>query len=50
MVRHFDGLISRARRAIAAAKELFESAIHDQLPSSIVNRYYEAWQAALALV
>jgi len=49
-VRHFDGLISRARLAVAAAKELFESAVHDQSLSSVVNRCYEAWQAALALV
>ena len=50
MVRHSDGLISRVRLTVADAKELFESAIHNQLPSSVVNRSYEAWQAALTLV
>ena len=50
VVRHFDDLISRARLAVADPKELFESAIHDQSPSSIVNSSYEAWKVALALV
>ena len=49
-VRHFDGLISRVSLAIADTKELFESAAHNQSPSSVVNRRYEAWQEALALV
>jgi len=49
-VRHFDGLISRSSLAVADTKELFESAVHDQSPSSIMNRCYEAWQEALALV
>ena len=49
-VRHLNDLISRARLTVADAKELFESAVHDQSPSSIVNRSYEVWQVALALV
>jgi hypothetical protein len=46
-VHHFDGLISWVRLAVAAAKEFFESAVHDQSPSTVVNRCYEAWQGAL---
>ena len=49
-VCHFNGLISRVRLAVADAKELFESAVHDQSPSSVVNRNCEAWQAVLAFV
>jgi hypothetical protein len=50
MVGHFDGLILQASLAAADTKELFESAVHDQLPSSVVSRRYEAWQEALAHV
>ena len=49
-VGHFAGLISRASLAVADTTELFESIVHNQSPSSIVNRHYEAWEEALTLV
>ena len=42
--------IALLRYGHADTKKLFESAVHDPLPSSVVNRRYEAWQEALALV
>ena len=49
-IHYFDWRIPLVHIAVAEFKKRFESAIYNQLPSSVVNRCYEEWQLALAFL
>ena len=49
-VRYFNWRFPLVRIAVAGCKKRFESAVYDQLSSSILNRCYEEWQMALTFL
>ena len=49
-IHYFDWRIPLVHITVAEFKKRFESAIYNQLPSSVVNRCYEEWQLALAFL